>query len=176
MQKKFIWFNVKQIKDLDELKQIYRDLAKHFHPDTVTGDQRKTEQYNQNMKEINVEYDDLKQNSYLLTGKEQNDTNNQTFDQNIELSEELQEILNKIKHLEEISIEVCGSWIWVNSPKQYKEYLKYLGFSWHSKKLLWYYKPKDQKWRKSKKQADMENIRLKYGSQEIQSEKLNKIA
>ena len=166
---------------MTNLRKCYRDLAKHFHPDTVTGDQRKTEQYNQNMKEINNEYDFLKQNADFLQGNNEQTTNNNFNNQQnfnfSELSEELQEVLNKIKHLEGIEIEICGTWIWVKSLKQYKEYLKYVGFMWHFKKNLWYYRPAEQKgYFKNKKQVDMKEIRLKYGSKEIKTEHINKIA
>ncbi len=179
MQKKFIWFNVKRIKNLDELKTEYRNLAKYYHPDKVLNDPKKTLQYTENMKQINNEYEHLKQNSDLLQGNNEQTNNNFNNQQNFnssELSDELQEVLSKIKHLEGIEIEVCGTWIWVKSEKQYKEYLKYVGFMWHSKKFLWYYKPKDQKHFKSAKQMEMDHIRDKYGSQEVKTETLNKIA
>jgi len=49
---KIIWFKLDKISNLDELKKEYRNLSKHFHPDTVQDD-RKKEQYNKNMQDIN---------------------------------------------------------------------------------------------------------------------------
>ena len=86
------------------------------------------------------------------------------------------EQLNKIKHLPDIEIEVCGTWLWISgNTKPYKEIFKENGFKWSRKKSMWSWHPGT--FRKFKKQTtSINDIRLKYGSVKIEKENLTAIA
>lgn len=64
-----------------------------------------------------------------------------------------------------LSIEVCGSWIWVSGDTQpYAKLLKELGFWWAPKKQCWYKKPDGYFRRKNPNPWSMDKIRDIYGS------------
>lgn len=46
-----------------------------------------------------------------------------------------------------ITIDLVGEWLWVygDDTKQYKDYIKSLGFHWSKNKLKWYYHEKEFK-------------------------------
>ena len=84
------------------------------------------------------------------------------------------EILNKIIGFHGITIELCGSWIWAFDSYNYRKELKEMGFKYASKKKLWYWHNQEEKI-KNKKSKSMEEIREKYGSQKIFTEKSQKV-
>ena len=87
---------------------------------------------------------------------------------------ELEKVISKILHFENIVIEVVGSWIWLSGDtKSIKETLKELNFKWASKKKMWYYG--EMKGR-NPKQKSMDDIKAKYGSQTIKNKPRNKIS
>ena len=100
----------KNVNTLQELRKQYRDLLKQYHPDNKGGSEEAT-------KEINVEYDKLFK---ILKDKHENSSadsktessNNKTYD--FEEDEKLREVLNKIISFADITIEIIGSWIWVD--------------------------------------------------------------
>ena len=85
----------------------------------------------------------------------------------MESTELKQNIVNAIETLEEvegISLEVCGSWLWVDGDtKPVKDLIKSVGGRWATKKKKWYVRPEGAKWFHRKEQ-DMEHIREGYGS------------
>lgn len=85
----------------------------------------------------------------------------------MESTELKQNIVNAIETLEEvegISLEVCGSWLWVDGDtKPVKDLIKSVGGKWAAKKKKWYVRPEGAKWFHRKEQ-DMERIREGYGS------------
>ena len=85
----------------------------------------------------------------------------------MESTELKQNIVNAIETLEEvegISLEVCGSWLWVDGDtKPVKDLIKSVGGRWAVKKKKWYVRPEGAKWFHRKEQ-DMERIREGYGS------------
>ena len=134
-----MFFN--NITSIDELKRAYRNLAKQHHPDH--GGNAET------MQAINREYEQL--------FKALNTENK--FD----MKDGFREVINQIINLE-ISIEICGSWIWVSgNTYAVKSKLKSVGFMWASKKHMWYWRPEEAACHRSKGQ-DMNSIREKYGS------------
>ncbi len=95
-----------------------KQLAKKLHPD-IGGS-------NNEFKLLNNIYNDIIENKIYFS----NDTK---FDIEIE------KIISKILHFENITIEVVGSWIWLSGDtKVIKDTLKDIGFKWASKKMMWY--------------------------------------
>lgn len=157
----------KNAETLEELRKQYKELLKKHHPDNGGNVA--------DMQEINSEYDrlfkilkDRHENRASDSTKGKADYNNMKYD----FTEDkiLREVLQKIIHFSDITIEICGSWIWVSgSSYQYRNELKALGFKWASKKKQWYFHTEAFR-KKGKKPLSMEDIRSYYGSTEVQPE------
>ncbi len=104
------------IDGINEAKKIYKDLAKKLHPD-VGGS---TELF----KILNEVYNHILEHGI-------------SFVEGVEFDLELEKVISKILHYENIVIEVVGSWIWLTGDtKAIKEVLKDLKFKWASKKKM----------------------------------------
>jgi len=141
------------IEGINEAKKIYKELAKKLHPD-VGGS---TELF----KMLNSVYNHILENGI-------------NFSKDSEFDIELEKVISKILHYENIIIEVVGSWIWLSGDtKTIKDTLKELGFKWANKKKMWYYG--EMKGR-NPKQKSMEDIKAKYGSQTVKTKTADKIS
>ena len=141
------------INTLDELKAAYRRLSMKHHPDR--GGDTAT------MQEINAEHDELFERL-----KKQHNASADEFHQTTETPEEFREIIELLLKLEGLTVELCGSWLWIGGDtRQHKETLKAAGCRWSNNKRLWYWHHAEEgrKWRRGK--ATMSDIRTKYGSQ-----------
>lgn len=140
-------------KTLQEAKELYRTLAKENHPDKG-GD-------TSIMQEINAEFEHCCKNE--MFGEKSNFNSYYNID-------EFQEVINKIAHLDNIIIEVCGLWLWISGDtRKHKETLKAAGCRWASKKFRWYWRPEQENFKRTKN-LDMFEIRLKYGSSIIETQ------
>lgn len=155
----------KNVNTLEELRKQYKELLKVHHPDNGGNVSA--------MQDVNAEYDKL-----FKTLKDRHDSkttdNDKTSYENMkyDFTEDLKlrEMLNKIIGFSGITIEVCGSWIWVSgNTYSYKKELKEIGFKWASQKKMWYWHSEAFR-KKSKKSLSMNNIRSYFGSTEIQTE------
>ena len=141
------------INTLDELKAAYRRLSMKHHPDR--GGDTAT------MQETNAEHDELFERL-----KKQHNASADEFHQTTETPEEFREIIELLLKLEGLTVELCGSWLWIGGDtRQHKETLKAAGCRWSNNKKLWYWHHAEEgrKWRRGK--ATMSDIRTKYGSQ-----------
>lgn len=141
------------INTLDELKAAYRRLSMKHHPDR--GGDTAT------MQEINAEHDELFERL-----KKQHNASADEFHQTTETPEEFREIIELLLRLEGLTVELCGSWLWIGGDtRQHKETLKAAGCRWSNNKKLWFWHHAEEgrKWRRGK--ATMSDIRTKYGSQ-----------
>ena len=143
--------------NLDQIRKRYKELALINHPDK--GGNTST------MQEINSEY------QYIIKN-EMFDFAQQTEEEKKEFIK-YPEILSKIIGLEGIEIEIIGNWIWVSgNTYPHRVILKESGFFFGHKKVMWYYRPEDYK-STNRKPLDIEEIRIKYGSDKINN-KVNK--
>ena len=158
------WFT--KVNSIDELKKAYRKLAMKYHPDINIDGQEA-------MKEINNEYEAIFE--HLLknaTQEEQKQYNKQGHNVN----DGYREIINRIIHIPNITIEICGSWIWISgNTRPIKDQLKDAGFYWAAKKLQWYWRPEQYKAKRYKKSMTMDHIREKYGSEKINNRPYSQI-
>ncbi|SDD66487.1 molecular chaperone DnaJ [Pedobacter soli] len=149
------WFN--ECRTLDQVKALYKTLAKQYHPD-LGGD-------TETMQAINKEY-------AFASAKAIKDGNlsEEETEAEIRFSEEYRTALEKIIHLEGITIELVDYWIWVTGNTiVVKSELKNAGFFFASKKLAWYFRTAEYKCKGGKK--SLEEIRQKYGSEVVKSKK-----
>lgn len=139
---------------IDELKREYRRLAFIHHPDKGGNVLI--------MQAINSEY--TTRLRYLANNPDACTGNNYDASEEYEVGQQYKDIIEKIIHLSNIDIEICGKWIWVSGMTyQVREVLKDAGFWWASQKKKWYWRPPEQRI-KRKQQKDMEWIRSTYGS------------
>lgn len=161
----------KNIETLEQLRKAYKILLKQYHPDNGGSEEI--------MKAINVEYEQLfkilkNRHESNATGAESNTSENVKW--NFEEDEKLREVLQNIINFDGISIEICGSWLWISgNTYQYRKAFKELGFMWASTKKMWYWKPETYI-KKSRKALSMEDIRSYYGSTEVKTEARKKLA
>ena len=143
----------KGVEGINEAKKIYKQLAKKLHPD-VGGDE-------ESFKLLNAIYTDLIEHKIY-------------FSNDIKIDIELEKIISLILHFENITIELVGSWIWVNGDtREIKEKLKEIGFKWASKKRMWYFGEMKSK---NPTPKSMEEIKNKYGSETLKTKDKKEIA
>lgn len=155
------------ISTIPELKKEYRRLIKLNHPDNG-GDTWV-------MAAINNQYEELFNCLKAAhNSKAAADTTGNTKPMH-ECPEEFRDIIEKIINIPNIKIELCGSWIWVSgNTKPYKELFKSLSFRWASKKCMWYWRNEADAVR-SKGTMSMDEIRNKYGSDNIKAAENKKL-
>ena len=114
----------KNIKTLDELKAAYRRLVMQHHPDR--GGDTAT------MQQINAEYDELHEvlkNKHNATADEAHQTT--------EAPEEFRQIIELLLKLQGLTVELCGSWLWISGDTlQHKDKLRAAGCRWSANKKM----------------------------------------
>lgn len=84
---------------------------------------------------------------------------------------EYAEILQKLFSLDGISIELCGSWLWISGDtRSVKDYLKEWGCKWSKNKNAWYWYAGEYH-RHGKRRFSMDEIRDMHGSETIRGAK-----
>jgi len=153
------------ISNLQQLKARYKELVKVHHPD-CGGDEL-------DMKEINSEYDELFR--VLPEVAKDGSTYKKPEDQQKERPEDFRNAMAAIIRFEDIEIEVCGDWIWLHGNTfAHKATIKEAGYFYSSNKKAWYWHDADYK-RRHSKQYSMEDIRIMYGSETVQTKEQEKI-
>ncbi len=138
----------------DALKTAYREASKKYHPD-VNPDGLEL------MKLINAAHEFLKKHINKWSFHQANE--------DTPIDEILQAILDKIKHFPGISLEICGTWLWVSGDtKPVKDQLKEAGLYYAPKKHMWYWRPVGYK-KRGKEVYSIDEIREKYGTDEVES-------
>ena len=111
------------INTIEELKKVYKELAKKLHPD-LGGNKEK-------FQEMNNEYDMLFKE--LKANKKANKTNNKDDDK-------FKDIINELIKYNELTIEIIGSWLWVSgNTYPLRDCIKKLGLLWSKGRKKWYY-------------------------------------
>lgn len=151
----------KDCKTIDEVKALYKKLAKEHHPDR--GGDTAT------MQAVNTEY------SYACAhiSKAAGATDAEA-DEAVRISEEYRRVIEQVISLPNIIIELVGHWIWVTgSTYPVRKDLKAAGMFFAPKKGAWYYRSEEYRTRGGQK--SLAEIKAKYGSETINSKKKNNI-
>lgn len=147
--------NFENIKDLAQLKKVYKTLAKQLHPDLNPNLDGESFKY---LQEI---YNQILDNEIY-------------FSNDSKINLELEKVIKELLHHDDITIEKIHNWIWVSGEtKNIKEHLKKLNFHYASKKRMWYWHSGDYK--RNPKPKPIEEIRAKYGSKTIKSKEKERI-
>ena len=151
-------------RTLQDLKKLYRELALKNHPD-MGGDVA-------TMQAINAEYETAfarLRNAHNAAADEDH--------QSRETSREYPAVIDKLIHMVGITIEVCGSWVWVGgATREHREELKAAGLRWAPKKAMWYWHPAEEAPAKHHRPLTMARIRELHGSEKVDTDPLQAIA
>lgn len=145
---------------LQQVKDLYRTLAKENHPDK--GGNLQT------MQEINNQY-----SRAIATIARGGKFTAQEAEAEILQAEAYQEAVNKVVNLEGCKLELIGSWLWITGNT--KQHCKILNseparFNWSKKKTdpsAWFFRTAEYKTSNKGQKMSIDAIRNKYGSQTI---------
>lgn len=142
----------------EELKKAFHKLAMKFHPDNG-GD---GEAFKAMKAEFEMLFDLLKNVHRRKDGETWEATGEKAT---TETAAEFMDIIEKVMFIDNLTVELCGSWVWVGGEtKKYKDYLKENGFKYSANKKMWYYQRDGvRKWHK--KAWSITEIRDTYGSE-----------
>jgi len=156
-------FDTSVIKEVDDLKKQYFKLAKKYHPD-MGGT---TIQF----QALQKDYEDLLKK--LLAGSS---LNSEQKTNEIIIDKAIRDIIDILISFENINIEVIGKWLWISgNTYPIKDILKGSGMFPIKKNnvFYWVYKGSDSK---GKGNMTIEEIKKKYGSQNIPTKPSGKIS
>lgn len=148
-----------EAKTLEDVKQIYKKLARKLHPDcnpdhdTTAEFQKMQQQYNEAFKRLKNVHVNKDGETYE---KETDETPEQYAD-----------IINELLKCEGLVIELCGSWLWITgNTRDHADTLKKMKFRWSRNKCAWYFHFEPYK-KHHKGTVDLDRIREMYGSQKF---------
>jgi len=141
-----------------EIKKAYRLASSKYHPDRNPAGLEM-------MKLVNAAWAAL---SDYVPG------NDKVEAEAPDLGEELNAALNAIHGLG-LTIEICGSWIWVSGEtKPHKDILKAAGYRWAPKKLMWSFCGGERTTSRGK--FSMDDIRSRHGSVSVKMNTWKRVA
>ena len=155
----------KNVTTLEELRKEYKRLVKQYHPDNG-GDP-------ETIKAINAEYDKMFD---LLKDADTTNTNSKNAKRwDKEEDQKIREAINRIIHLENITIEIVGCWVWVSgNTYPVKSELKEAGYKFSGNRKSWYWHSDEQK-RKGASKRSMDELKAFYGCETVEKEKKQKL-
>lgn len=164
----------RNVNSLEELRKQYRDLLKKFHPDNPNGSTEATQEINKEYEEL---FRTLKNRHEQQTDKNRTD-NNASYNKKYDFAEDeqLREMLKKVIHFSDVTIEIIGNWLWIGgNTYQYRKELKESGFKFAGQKKMWYWHSESFR-KKSNKKLTMNDIRNYYGSTEVETDSRKRLA
>lgn len=156
------YFN--NIHDLEELRKEYKRLVKLNHPDNGGNEDA--------IKEINAEYEKA------FEALKNADTTNNSRNANRyskEVDQAIRDAINRIIHLDNLIIEIVGTWVWVSgNTYSVKKELKEAGYKFSGNRKSWYWHSEEEK-KKGASKRSFEELKMYYGCEEVKAEKKDKL-
>ena len=156
----FKWF--RDCRYAEQGKKLYHELAKKYHSDNGGNDET--------LKEINAEFREWWSNYKDI---HKNVKTGETFTSEKETNETADmfiEIVAKLSTLSGIEVEACGSWLWISgNTYPVREQLREFGCRWSKGKKKWYWTADE--YIRTRYHLSMNDIRIRYGSQQVTLEK-----
>lgn len=152
-------------KTIDDVKSRYHELCKKLHPDNGGNGA----DFVAMRKEYKTAFETYKNIHVNAAGETYEKETNET-------PEQYADIIDRIIHCEGVKIEIIGSWIWITGNTfTYKDLFHEIGFSWSKSKKAWYYAGEKLEG-KRRGRYSMKQLRDKWGSQDVETEKQERIA
>lgn len=156
------YFN--NIHDLEELRKEYKRLVKLNHPDNGGNEDA--------IKEINAEYEKA------FEALKNADTTNNSRNANRyskEVDQAIRDAINRIIHLDNLIIEIVGTWVWVSgNTYSVKKELKEAGYKFSGNRKSWYWHSEEEK-KKGASKRSMEELKNYYGCTKVEAEQKEKL-
>lgn len=139
------------VETLEELKKAYKKVVFMLHPDR-NKDRDTTKEFQAMQNEYDKKFSEVKD-------YRRNKDNVKYYKVCNETPDIFKNIIEKIIHFDNVTIEIIGEWLWVSGEtKSYAEILKSLKFRWSPNKLAWYYHEGGYK-KRGKKKLNMAELR-----------------
>ena len=133
----------KNCKSIEDVKEVYRKLAKKLHPDCGGN----AEEFKKMSAEYTTAYNRFKNVHRSQAADQTEKTEYREY-----TAEEFADIINKVIHLDGVEIEIVGTWVWLSgNTYPHRETIKAAGFFFSSKHKKWYYNGSTKKSRKHSK-------------------------
>ena len=146
------------VTTLTELRKEYRRLAFIYHPDKG-GDTVLMQILNDSYERLSEKF--IKENDEFSEGRKEYE---------MQVSEEIRKMLDRIMFLKGVDIEVIGGWIWITGNTfAIRTTLKNLGFMFSHPKTAWYWHKGEYR-KKNGKIQSMDEMRDFWGSQKIETQ------
>lgn len=124
--KKYEYFNISEIENLEGLKKAFKTLALKYHPDRKNGNKEIFQKINNEYAEL---FEIYKNKS---TNKTEKNENIDTF----------RNIINELIKVDNLTVEIIGTWLWVSGKGTYdikEKLLNELGFFYSGKHKCYMY-------------------------------------
>lgn len=144
-------------KTIEDVKQMYKKLARDLHPDCNPG-RDTTREFQEMGRQYEEAYNRLRNTHRNAEGETYEKETQQT-------AAEYADLINQLLHIPGLIIELCGSWLWITgNTYEARDQLKALGFRFSRKKQAWYFHSEPYR-KHGKSEKSMQDIRNMYGSE-----------
>lgn len=152
---KYKWF--KDCQTAEAGKELYRQLCKKFHPDNTPDGAAIMAEINDEFREWWKAFKNIHE-----TAEGQRYTKETT-----ETADEFIDILEKLSHLPGLTIDLCGSWLWISGNTfPVRDKLASAGCHWSKGHKKWFWAADIEK-KSGKGHASEKQITEKYGRQRV---------
>ena len=153
-------------KTQEELKKEYRRLCKELHPDNGGNAA--------DFQKMQADFETAGRSKAWRTFK---NAKGETYTKDTtETAADFMEVLNKLAGLDGLTLEICGTWLWVTgNTYPVRDILKSAGCKFSKKKTAWYWH-KEPFRKRGKRELSMGQIREMFGSEEVETINREKIA
>ena len=149
---------------VEEIKTLYRTLAKQYHPDRNPG-----KDTTRIMQDINAQYHAALKGKHQSTSRDttgQEHTYYYNEDHEQAIIDKIKEVL-KVKFPDYVEFWLVGKWLWIDGTRkedaEARADLNRLDFKWHSKREMWYWKPTNSRRSRYSQKASFDDLAEKYG-------------